>query len=219
MFLAVIVALATLMLAASPALAQDGNDRNRDDRDRNQEDRDRNQEDRNNDNSEDRQFGNLVEELCDDENGNFVCDFDEYCEDIDGNLVCDVDELCEDLNGDLFCDEKDVVDGFGDFAEEFFQTSEQQSDSGEFDQTFDITGGGANSNQCVGAQGVGNTGNAQISLNVLNLGGEIDDLELEDLESSLTISPENSTSCGQEVDQAASAFGGYDDGGYSGGGY
>jgi hypothetical protein len=209
MFLAVIVALAVLMLAASPALAQD-NDRNNRNEDRNEE--------RNN-NSEDREFGNLVEELCDDRNGNFICDFDEYCEDIDGNLICDVDELCEDLDGDLFCDEKDVVDGFGDFTEEFFQTSEQEADSGEFDQAFDITGGGDNSNQCVGAQGVGNTGNAQISLNVLNLGGEIDDFELEDLESSLTISPENSTSCDQEVNQAASAFGGYDDGGYSGGGY
>src|ERR687894_627002 len=102
----------------------------------------------------------------------------------------------------------DFVDGFGDL-EELFQTSEQEAESGEVDQTFDITGGGDNSNQCVGAQGVANTGNAQISLNILNF-GELDDFELEDLESSLTVDPTNTTTCDQEVNQAASAFGGYD---------
>jgi hypothetical protein len=198
--LAAMMALAALMLAAAPALAVEDNDR----------------EDNNNENSD---FVDFIDEFCEDKNGNFVCDFDEFCEDKDGNLVCDLEELCEDLDGNLFCDkDEDILDDFGAF-DELFQTSEQEAESGEVDQSFDITGGGDNSNQCVGAQGVANTGNAQISLNVLNF-GELDDFELEDLESSLTVDPTNTTTCDQEVNQAASAFGGYDYGGdYGGGGY
>jgi hypothetical protein len=199
--LAAMMALAALMLAAAPAVAVEDNDR------------------RDNNNNENSDFGDFIDEFCEDKNGNFVCDFDEFCEDKDGNFVCDLEELCEDFNGDLFCDkDEDNLDGFGDL-EELFQTSEQEAESGDADQSFDITGGGDNSNQCVGAQGVTNTGNAQISLNILNF-GELDDFELEDLESSLTVDPTNTTTCDQEVNQAATAFGGYDYGGADyGGGY
>jgi hypothetical protein len=199
--LAAMMALAALMLAAAPALAVEDNDR------------------KDNNNNENSDFGDFIDEFCEDEDGDFVCDFDEFCEDLDGNLVCDLDEFCEDFDGDFLCDkdEDNNLDGFGDL-EELFQTSEQEADSGDADQSFDITGGGDNSNQCVGAQGVTNTGNAQISLNILNF-GELDDFELEDLESSLTVDPTNTTTCDQEVNQAATAFGGYDDGGGYGGGY
>jgi hypothetical protein len=200
--LAAMMALAALMLAAAPALAVEDNDR------------------KDNNNNENSDFVDFIDEFCEDKNGNFVCDFDEFCEDKDGNLVCDLDEFCEDFDGDFLCDkdEDNNLDGFGDL-EELFQTSEQEAESGDADQSFDISGSGANSNQCVGAQGVTNTGNAQISLNILNF-GELDDFELEDLESSLTVDPTNTTTCDQEVNQAASAFGGYDDGGgYGGGGY
>ena len=193
--LAAMMALAALMLAAAPALAVEDNDR----------------KDNNNENSD---FGDFIDEFCEDKNGNFVCDFDEFCEDLDGNLVCDLDEFCEDFDGDFICDkdEDNNLDGFGDL-EELFQTSEQEAESGEVDQSFDISGSGANSNQCVGAQGVANTGNAQIELNILNVGGEIDDFELEDLESSLTVDPTNTTTCDQQVNQSATAYGG------GGGGY
>src|ERR671910_338175 len=205
--LAAMVALAALMLAAAPALAADDNDRN--------------DNDNNNENHENSDFGDFIDEFCEDSDGDLVCDFDEFCEDLDGNLVCDLEELCEDFDGDLFCDDKeDFVDGFGDFADELFQTSDQEAESGEADQSFDVSGSGDNSNQCVGAQGVTNTGNAQNTINILNLGGEIDDLELDELESSLTLDPTNTTTCDQEVNQAATAFGGHDDGGsYDGGGY
>ena len=199
--LAAMMALAALMLAAAPALAVEDNDR---------------EDDNNHENGD---FGEFIDEFCEDSDGDLVCDFDEFCEDEDGDLICDLDELCEDFDGDLFCDkdeDKDVLDDFGAFADEFFQTSEQEADSGEVDQSFDVSGSGANSNQCVGAQGAANTGNAQNSINILNLGGEIDDLELDELESSLTVEPTNTTTCDQEVNQAATAFGGYDDGG---GGY
>src|SRR5215218_777516 len=184
--LAALVALAALMLAAAPALADD-HDRNRGDHDRNH------------DNHDNRDFGDFL---------------DEFCEDLDGNLICDLDEFCEDFDGDFFCDDEEdednLFDGFGDGL---FQTSDQQAESGDVDQSFLVTGGGANSNQCVGAQGVANTGNAQIELNILNVGGEIDDFELEDLESSLTVDPTNTTTCDQQVNQSATAYGG------GGGGY
>jgi hypothetical protein len=183
--LAAMMAMAALMLAAAPALAADDNDR-------------RDNDNRNHDN---RDFGDFI---------------DEFCEDSDGNLICDLEEFCEDFDGDFFCDdEEDLFDGFGDLGDEIFQTSDQQAESGDADQSFDISGSGANSNQCVGAQGVTNTGNAQNTINILNIGGEIDDFELDELESSLTVSPTNTTTCDQEVNQAATAFGGYDHGGGS----
>jgi hypothetical protein len=192
--LAALVALAALMLAAAPALADD-HDRNRGDHDRNHD----NHDNRNHDNHDNRDFGDFL---------------DEFCEDSDGDLICDLDEFCEDFDGDFFCDDEEdednLFDGFGDGL---FQTSDQQAESGDVDQSFLVTGGGANSNQCVGAQGVANTGNAQIELNILNVGGEIDDFELEDLESSLTVDPTNTTTCDQQVNQSATAYGG------GGGGY
>jgi hypothetical protein len=206
--LAALVALAALMLAAAPALADD-HDRNRGDHDRNHDNR--NHDNRNHDN---RDFGDFLDKFCEDSDGHLICDFDEFCEDLDGNLICDLDEFCEDFDGDFFCDDEEdednLFDGFGDGL---FQTSDQQAESGDVDQSFPVTGGGANSNQCVGVQGVANTGNAQIELNILNVGGEIDDFELEDLESSLTVDPTNTTTCDQQVNQSATAYGG------GGGGY
>src|SRR5437588_5296262 len=48
-----------------------------------------------------------------------------------------------------------------------FQGSEQNVESGDSSQTFNVTGGGNNSNQTVGLQGISNTGNAVNSTNVL----------------------------------------------------
>src|SRR5215207_299055 len=195
--LAALVALAALMLAAAPALADD-HDRNRGDHDRNHDYHDNRNHD-NHDNHDNRDFGDFLEEFCEDSDGNLICDLDEFCEDFDGDFFCDDEE-----------DEENPFDGFGDGL---FQTSDQQAESGDVDQSFLVTGGGANSNQCVGVQGVANTGNAQIELNTLNVGGEIDDFELEDLESSLTVDPTNTTTCDQQVNQSATAYGG------GGGGY
>jgi hypothetical protein len=177
--LAVMVAMAALMLAATPAMAQD---RNGDD-----------------------DFDDFVEEFCEDFDGDGIEDCEEF-----------VEEFCEDFDGDFFCDEDEedfFFDGFGDFGDGIFQSSDQEAESGDVDQSFDVTNTGDNSNQCVGVQGVANTGNAQNTINLFNLGGEIDDFELDDLESSLLVSPTNTTTCDQEVNQAATAYGGY------GGGY
>ncbi len=86
--------------------------------------------------------------------------------------------------------------------------TEQEAESGDLDQSFEVSGSGDNSNQCVGIQGVANTGNAQNLTGVVQYGSEADDFDFEDVGSSIEVSPENSTTCDQQVNQAASAFGG-----------
>src|ERR687893_3308408 len=85
------------------------------------------------------------------------------------------------------------------------QETEQEGESGELDQSFEVTGSGDNSNQCVGIQGVGNTGNAQNVIDLVQYGSEADDFEFEEVNSSIDVSPTNTTSCEQQVNQAASA--------------
>ena len=87
------------------------------------------------------------------------------------------------------------------------QESEQETDSGDVDQSFNVSQTGDNSNQCVGIQGVANTGNAQNQTNLIQYGSEADDFEFDEVGSTITVSPENSTTCDQQVNQAASASG------------
>ncbi len=89
------------------------------------------------------------------------------------------------------------------------QESEQETESGEVDQSFDVSQTGDNSNQCAGIQGVANTGNAQNQISVVQNGSEAEDFSFEDVGSSITVSPSNSTSCDQQVNQAAAAYGGW----------
>jgi hypothetical protein len=99
--------------------------------------------------------------------------------------------------------DRDNFDGGSGIAQE----SEQESESGDVDQTFDVSQTGDNSNQCVGIQGVANTGNAQNQTSLIQYGSESDDFEFDEVGSSIEVSPENSTTCDQQVNQAASAFG------------
>ncbi len=87
------------------------------------------------------------------------------------------------------------------------QEFDQQAESGDVNQSFNVSNTGDNSNQCVGIQGVANTGNAQNQVGVIQYGSEADDFEFEDVGSSIEVSPENATTCDQQVNQAASAFG------------
>src|SRR5918995_5112199 len=147
-------------------------------------------------------------------------------------------------------------DGF-DFDDGLNQDVEQEAESGDVDQSFDVSQTGDNSNQTAGIQGVANTGNAQNQIGVVDAGGfdgndffdngdefcdEFDEF-CEDLEefcedfdgdgfcddffddgnrffgdddgdfgfdnvgSSIEVSPVNTTSSDQEVNQAASASG------------
>ena len=86
------------------------------------------------------------------------------------------------------------------------QEGEQSADSGDLNQRSTVTGGGANSNQCVGSQIAGNTGNAQSQTQIVQYASE-GEFEFDDSGSTITVSPVNTTSCNQQVNQAASASG------------
>jgi maltose-binding protein MalE len=87
------------------------------------------------------------------------------------------------------------------------QESEQEGESGDLDQSFTVTSSGDNSNQCVGIQGVGYSGNAQNLTDVIQYASEADDFEIEEVGSTITVSPTNTPDCTSEVNQAASASG------------
>jgi hypothetical protein len=104
------------------------------------------------------------------------------------------------------------------------QRSEQEANSGDVDQSFDVLGWGDNSNQTVGLQGVANTGNAQNQIGITQTGSDVDnnnwwdnnwwnnsngfsDFDFEDSGASIEVSPINTTTSDQEVNQGASAFG------------
>jgi uncharacterized membrane protein len=87
------------------------------------------------------------------------------------------------------------------------QEEEQEGESADLDQSFTVTGSGDNSSQCANIQGVGNTGNAQNITDILQYGSTADEFEFEEVGSTITVSPTNSTTCDQQVNQAASASG------------
>jgi hypothetical protein len=87
------------------------------------------------------------------------------------------------------------------------QEEEQEGESRELDQSFEVTGSGDNSTQCANIQGVGNTGNAQNVTDVLQYGSTADEFEFEEVGSTITVSPTNSTECTDQVNQAAAASG------------
>src|SRR4028118_1535634 len=91
------------------------------------------------------------------------------------------------------------------------QESEQETESGEVDQSFEVAGSGDNSNQCANIQGVGQTGNSQNQLDLIQYGSEADDFEFEEVGSTITSSPNEDVdevySCTTQVNQAASASG------------
>ena len=87
------------------------------------------------------------------------------------------------------------------------QESEQEGESGELDQSFEVTGSGDNSNQCANIQGVGNTGNSQNVIDLIQYGSTADEFEFDEVGSSIDVSPTNTTECTSEVNQAASATG------------
>jgi hypothetical protein len=135
----------------------------------------------------------------------------------------------------FFFDDNEDFDRF-DFDGDLSQDVEQDAESGDIDQSFDVSQTGDNSNQCVGVQGVDNTGNAQNVTDVTQLGAQEDDLndfdrdrffddfgffldgfdrfdgdggdlEFEDVGSTIEVSPTNTTDCTSEVNQAATATG------------
>ena len=82
---------------------------------------------------------------------------------------------------------------------------EQEAESGEVEQTFEISGSGNNSNQCVNVNGVANTGNAQTQNGLIQYASDIEEIEQEEIGNTLSVTGNSSTECTQEVNQAAAA--------------
>ena len=103
--------------------------------------------------------------------------------------------------------EEEPVPGEEEPAEGLYSGSEQEAESGDINQSFDVSNDGDNSNQCVGIQGAANTGNAQSATEVVQSGSEAGDVEFNDSGASIEVNGGSSTKCVQEVNQAASASG------------
>jgi hypothetical protein len=86
------------------------------------------------------------------------------------------------------------------------QENDQDADSGDVGQSFTVTGGGANGNQCTNISGNANSGNSQNQVGIVQSDdSEADDIEIEDSGSGIDVSGNSSAECKQEVNQAASA--------------
>src|SRR5215216_6027226 len=85
------------------------------------------------------------------------------------------------------------------------QEDEQEGESGEVDQSFEVSGSGSNANQCAPIQGTAQSGNAQGATDLIEANSDTDEFEFEENGSTITTSPSGSTECVQEVNQAASA--------------
>ena len=83
--------------------------------------------------------------------------------------------------------------------------AEQEAQSGDMEQTFEVADTGNNANQTAGTQGVANTGNAQNVIDLIEYGWEAEDFEFEEVGSTIEVSPDYSVESGQEVNQSASA--------------
>jgi hypothetical protein len=84
------------------------------------------------------------------------------------------------------------------------QANEQEVQSGDSTQTFNVKGGGDNSNSCQGIQDISNTGNSVTNTGVIQSGSNGSFVGVSD-SGNFTISPSQSTVCKQSVNQAASA--------------
>src|SRR3954449_7366753 len=85
------------------------------------------------------------------------------------------------------------------------QELDQDADSGDINQSFDVSNTGDNSNQCVGITGNANTGNAQNQIGVIQYGSRADDFDFNDTGANLDVSGTSTTTCDQQVNQAAAA--------------
>ena len=85
------------------------------------------------------------------------------------------------------------------------QESEQGSESGDIDQSFEVTGTGENSNQCAGVAGETNTGNAPSLLGLLEYANTVEDFEVEEVGSDIALNGSGTTTCDQQANQSAAS--------------
>ncbi len=132
----------------------------------------------------------------------------------DGLVFFIVDDFCDFFDcddDDDFCDFFDCNnnDDFFFFDNGFggdgFQDFDQDAESGDIDQSFDVTGGGDNANQTVNVSGAANTGNVQDQFGFTQIDSEIDDFEIDDSGSSIEVSGDSEVSSDQKINQSASS--------------
>ena len=89
------------------------------------------------------------------------------------------------------------------------QETEQEAESGDATQNFNVTGGGDNSNACQMVQGIDNTGNATSNTSVLQYANDGAGVGVSggNFEISPTQNENVAKVCDQQVNQAASATG------------
>ena len=85
------------------------------------------------------------------------------------------------------------------------QDNDQDVESDEAEQAFEVTGGGDNSNACQNVQGINNTGNAVSNTSILQYAN--DGAGASSSGGNFEIEPETALSCETMVNQAASASG------------
>ena len=102
------------------------------------------------------------------------------------------------------------------------QDFNQDTNSGDVNQSFNVSSSGSNGNQCVGITGNANTGNAQNQIGVLQYGGPNggngnrdhhrhhhgnggSSFDFQDSGANLTVNGTSTTTCDQQVNQAAAA--------------
>ncbi len=88
---------------------------------------------------------------------------------------------------------------------EITQDFEQESESGDIDQSFEVTSTGDNGSQCANVTGDGNTGNLQNTTGSLQIASDIEEIEQEEIGSDLSVSGTSTVTCEQQVNQAAAA--------------
>ena len=87
------------------------------------------------------------------------------------------------------------------------QEDEQEGESGEVDQSFDVSSSGGSANQCAEILAAAQSGNAQNIQELIQTDSDADDFEFEDGGTSIEVSPELTEECEQTINQAASAAG------------
>ncbi len=85
------------------------------------------------------------------------------------------------------------------------QEFEQETESGDVEQSFEVAGSGDNGNQCANIEGNANTGNLQDTSGFIQYDSEIEEFEQEDVGGTLSITGTSTVECTQDVNQAASA--------------
>ena len=109
----------------------------------------------------------------------------------------------DDFEDGFFFDE-DEFDGSGSDSG-INQSFEQEAESGDVNQSYEVSNTGDNSNQCVGLNSVVNTGNIQNQSGFIQYGSEIGDFEQDDIGSNINVNGNSTTTCDQQVNQAAAA--------------